>query len=99
MLVVLDFTCVCILDAFKNDAASKAMERVLKLVSENRAKEIMKVSRFCRQFVAWLLKNLHAQTKKPRLPSPTFVSAYLDSFRPGKTHTLVASCGSDINSV
>ncbi|KAG2190787.1 hypothetical protein INT46_001339 [Mucor plumbeus] len=58
-----DFTCVCILDAFKNDAASKAMERVLKLVSENRAKEIMK-------------------TKKPRLPSPTFVSAYLDSFRP-----------------
>lgn len=38
-----DFTCVCILDAFKNDAASKAMERVLKLVSENRAKEIMKV--------------------------------------------------------
>ncbi|GAA5801005.1 hypothetical protein EDC94DRAFT_616764 [Helicostylum pulchrum] len=58
-----DFTCVCILDAFKNDAASKAMERVLKLVSENRAKEIMK-------------------TKKPRLPSPTFVNAYLDSFRP-----------------
>ncbi|CEP17018.1 hypothetical protein [Parasitella parasitica] len=58
-----DFTCVCILDAFKNEAASKAMERVLKLVSERRAKEIMK-------------------TKKPRLPSPTFVSAYLDSFRP-----------------
>ncbi|KAI8637039.1 hypothetical protein BD408DRAFT_396385 [Parasitella parasitica] len=58
-----DFTCVCILDAFKNDTASKAMERVLKLVSEKRAKEIMK-------------------TKKPRLPSPTFVSAYLDSFRP-----------------
>ncbi|KAI8365611.1 hypothetical protein EDC96DRAFT_481304 [Choanephora cucurbitarum] len=58
-----DFTCVCILDAFKNDAASKAMERVLKQVSENRAKEIMK-------------------TKKPRLPSPTFVTAYLDSFRP-----------------
>ncbi|KAI8881829.1 TPR-like protein [Backusella circina FSU 941] len=58
-----DFTCVCILDGFKNDAASKAMERVLKLVSEKQAKEIMK-------------------TKKPRLPSPTFVSAYLDSFRP-----------------
>lgn len=44
---MLDFTCVCILDAFKNDAASKAMERVLKLVSENRAKEIMKVCDFC----------------------------------------------------
>lgn len=41
--LLIDFTCVCILDAFKNDAASKAMERVLKLVSENRAKEIMKV--------------------------------------------------------
>ncbi|KAI8991269.1 hypothetical protein BDF20DRAFT_904021 [Mycotypha africana] len=58
-----DFTCVCILDSFKNDAASQAMERVLKLVSEKKAKEIMK-------------------TKKPRLPSPTFVNAYLDSFRP-----------------
>ncbi|KAI7907183.1 uncharacterized protein BX663DRAFT_495090 [Cokeromyces recurvatus] len=58
-----DFTCVCILDAFKNESASKAMERVLKLVSEKKAKEIMK-------------------TKKPRLPSPTFVNAYLDSFRP-----------------
>jgi import receptor subunit TOM70 len=34
---------VCILDGFKNDAASKAMERVLKLVSEKKAKEIMKV--------------------------------------------------------
>lgn len=39
----IDFTCVCILDAFKNETASKAMERVLKLVSEKKAKEIMKV--------------------------------------------------------
>lgn len=46
MFLLTDFTCVCILDAFKNDAASKAMERVLKLVSENRAKEIMKVRLF-----------------------------------------------------
>ncbi|KAG0747734.1 hypothetical protein G6F57_004561 [Rhizopus arrhizus] len=58
-----DFTCVCILDAFKNETASKSMERVLKLVSERKAKEIMK-------------------NKKPRLPSPAFVNAYLDSFRP-----------------
>ncbi|CEI99284.1 TOM (translocase of outer membrane) complex component [Rhizopus azygosporus] len=58
-----DFTCVCILDAFKNETASKSMERVLKLLSERKAKEIMK-------------------TKTPRLPSSTFVSAYLDSFRP-----------------
>lgn len=40
----IDFTCVCILDAFKNETASKSMERVLKLVSERKAKEIMKVS-------------------------------------------------------
>ncbi|KAG1455469.1 hypothetical protein G6F56_007058 [Rhizopus delemar] len=58
-----DFTCVCIIDAFKNETASKSMERVLKLVSEKKAKEIMK-------------------NKTPRLPSPTFVNAYLDSFRP-----------------
>lgn len=32
----------------------------------------------------YILRNLSIQTKKPRLPSPTFVSAYLDSFRPGK---------------
>ncbi|KAI8391816.1 uncharacterized protein BYT42DRAFT_543308 [Radiomyces spectabilis] len=58
-----DFTSVCILDSFKNDAAAKSMERLLKQVSEEKAKEMMK-------------------TKKPRLPSHTFVSAYLDSFRP-----------------
>ncbi|KAL0075137.1 hypothetical protein F4703DRAFT_1744381 [Phycomyces blakesleeanus] len=58
-----DFTCVCILDNFKNEAASKAMERILKQVSEAKAKEMMK-------------------TKKPHLPSPTFVNAYLESFHP-----------------
>lgn len=40
---MIDFTCVCILDAFKNETASKSMERVLKLLSERKAKEIMKV--------------------------------------------------------
>jgi len=61
-----DFTCVCILDGFKNETAAKAMERLLKKVSEQKAKELVK-------------------TKKQRLPSPTFVSAYLDSFRQDNT--------------
>ncbi|KAF7731599.1 TOM (translocase of outer membrane) complex component [Apophysomyces ossiformis] len=61
-----DFTCVCILDGFKNETAAKSMERLLKQVSETKAKEMMKV----------------IQAKKPHLPSPTFVTAYLDSFRP-----------------
>ncbi|CAO3592962.1 unnamed protein product [Absidia cylindrospora] len=60
-----DFTSVCILDGFKNDNASKSMERILKEVASTRAKEIMKI-------------------KTHRLPSNTYVSAYLDSFRPAK---------------
>jgi|ERR1700730_11336872 hypothetical protein len=38
-----DFTCVCILDGFKNETAAKAMERLLKKVSEQKAKELVKV--------------------------------------------------------
>ncbi|ORZ05480.1 hypothetical protein BCR42DRAFT_337937 [Absidia repens] len=38
-----DFTSVCILDGFKNDNASKSMERILKEVASSRAKEIMKI--------------------------------------------------------
>ncbi|RUP43030.1 hypothetical protein BC936DRAFT_137755 [Jimgerdemannia flammicorona] len=60
-----DFTAVCIIDGFKNEAASTSMERLLKRVSEEKARELFK-------------------SKKPRLPSPTFVTAYLDSFRPDK---------------
>ncbi|KAI9285944.1 hypothetical protein BC943DRAFT_276927 [Umbelopsis sp. AD052] len=63
-----DFTCVCILDGFKNETAAKAMERLLKKVSEEKAKELIK-------------------TKKQKLPSPTFVSAYLDSFHQGMQHS------------
>ncbi|KAI9319969.1 hypothetical protein BX666DRAFT_1917762 [Dichotomocladium elegans] len=58
-----DYTCVCILDAFRNEAAGKSMERLLQRVAQERADEIMK-------------------TKKPRLPSATFVNAYFESFRP-----------------
>ncbi|ORZ00497.1 hypothetical protein BCR43DRAFT_452474 [Syncephalastrum racemosum] len=60
-----DYTCVCILDGFKNENAAKSMERLLKQVASARSHEMMK-------------------TKKPRLPSSTFVNAYFDSFRPLK---------------
>lgn len=40
-----DYTCVCILDGFKNENAAKSMERSLKNVAEAKATEMMKVSR------------------------------------------------------
>lgn len=38
-----DFTAVCIIDGFKNETASRSMERLLKRVSEEKAKELCKV--------------------------------------------------------
>ncbi|KAI7855948.1 hypothetical protein BDC45DRAFT_505152 [Circinella umbellata] len=61
-----DYTCVCILENFKNEVAARSMEKLMKKVSEKKASEIIK-------------------TKKPRLPSSTFVSAYFDSYRPDKS--------------
>ncbi|RUS30832.1 hypothetical protein BC938DRAFT_478904 [Jimgerdemannia flammicorona] len=40
-----DFTAVCIIDGFKNEAASTSMERLLKRVSEEKARELFKVCR------------------------------------------------------
>ncbi|KAI7861037.1 hypothetical protein BDC45DRAFT_430253 [Circinella umbellata] len=40
-----DYTCVCILDGFRNESAAKSMERLLKRVAEDRAQEIMKVKK------------------------------------------------------
>ncbi|KAI9250537.1 hypothetical protein BDA99DRAFT_445111 [Phascolomyces articulosus] len=40
-----DYTCVCILDGFRNEGAAKSMERLLKRVAEDRAQEIMKVKK------------------------------------------------------
>ncbi|KAI9301753.1 hypothetical protein BJ944DRAFT_257413 [Cunninghamella echinulata] len=40
-----DFTCVCILENFKNDNATRAMERLLKQVASTRAKEIMETKK------------------------------------------------------
>lgn len=42
-LWALDYTCVCILDGFRNEAAAKAMENLLKTVSAAKAAELIKV--------------------------------------------------------
>ncbi|RUS17097.1 hypothetical protein BC937DRAFT_90417 [Endogone sp. FLAS-F59071] len=73
-----DFTAVCIIDGFKNETASKSMERLLRRVSEEKAKELFK-------------------TKTPRLPSPTFISAYLDSFCPEPIETVSDSDSGDFH--
>ncbi|KAL7747061.1 TOM (translocase of outer membrane) complex component [Sorochytrium milnesiophthora] len=57
-----DFTAICFLDGFKNQTAVTSAERLLKTISEARAKEMM-------------------PGKEVALPSPTFVSAYMEAFR------------------
>ncbi|KAH9906620.1 import receptor [Xylariomycetidae sp. FL2044] len=60
---LLDFTASCIIDEFRNESSSAAVERLLKKVAEQKAEEIFK-------------------SKSPdKLPSPTFVSNYIQSFR------------------
>lgn len=57
-----DFTAMCVLDGFKNDAYAQSMERNLRIIADLEAKEILK-------------------DRVDRLPSKTFMGAYLDSFR------------------
>ncbi|KAF9583288.1 TOM (translocase of outer membrane) complex component [Lunasporangiospora selenospora] len=57
-----DFTALCILDGFKNESFASSMERNLKKVSDDRAKDIL-------------------ANREERLPSKSFMAAYLDSFR------------------
>lgn len=76
--VVVDFTAVTILEDFNHDSAQISMERVLKMISEVKAKEMIKVIRKKMQLFITLC------CRKSRLPSSTFVIAYLDSFHPGK---------------
>lgn len=60
---LLDFTASCIIDEFRNENSAASVEKLLKLVAEQKAEEILK-------------------TKNPnKLPSPTFVSNYIQSFR------------------
>ncbi|KAI1476273.1 mitochondrial outer membrane 72K protein [Daldinia eschscholtzii] len=60
---LLDYTASCIIDEFKTESSTNAVERLLKKVAEQKAEEILK-------------------SKDPnKLPSPTFVSNYIQSFR------------------
>ncbi|KAI0386669.1 import receptor [Hypomontagnella monticulosa] len=60
---LLDYTASCIIDEFKTESSTNAVERLLKKVAEQKAEDIIK-------------------SKDPnKLPSPTFVSNYIQSFR------------------
>ncbi|KAI1418631.1 mitochondrial outer membrane 72K protein [Hypoxylon sp. FL1857] len=60
---LLDYTASCIIDEFKTESSTNAVERLLKKVAEQKADDIIK-------------------SKDPnKLPSPTFVSNYIQSFR------------------
>ncbi|KAI2638984.1 import receptor [Hypomontagnella submonticulosa] len=60
---LLDYTASCIIDEFKTESSTNAVERLLKKVAEHKAEDIIK-------------------SKDPnKLPSPTFVSNYIQSFR------------------
>ncbi|KAL7623020.1 TOM (translocase of outer membrane) complex component [Parahypoxylon ruwenzoriense] len=60
---LLDYTASCIIDEFRNESSTAAVERLLKKVAEQKAEDIIR-------------------SKNPnKLPSPTFVSNYIQSFR------------------
>ncbi|KAF8317411.1 ADP/ATP carrier receptor [Clavulina sp. PMI_390] len=58
-----DYTTLTILERFQNEAAATSLERVLKRIAQDEAKEIMK-------------------TRPVKLPSYSFIYAYLAAFRP-----------------
>ena len=60
---LLDYTASCIIDSFRNDQSAQSVERLLKKVAEQKAKDII-------------------EKKGTKLPSATFVTNYLQSFRP-----------------
>ncbi|KAI5860200.1 mitochondrial outer membrane 72K protein [Durotheca rogersii] len=60
---LLDYTASCIIDEFKSESSTAAVERLLKKVAEQKAEDVIR-------------------SKNPnKLPSPTFVSNYIQSFR------------------
>ncbi|KAI1389749.1 mitochondrial outer membrane 72K protein [Hypoxylon trugodes] len=60
---LLDYTASCIIDEFKTESSTNAVERLLKKVAEQKAEDIIK------------------SKDSKKLPSPTFVSNYIQSFR------------------
>lgn len=75
-----DYTAATILNKFKDDAAAQSVERVLKKLSGEKASQILAV-RLCVLFLLQSVTFLGAQTREPRLPSFTFISAYFAAFR------------------
>ncbi|KAJ3191185.1 TOM (translocase of outer membrane) complex component [Irineochytrium annulatum] len=59
---LLDYTAVCMLEEFNNQATVATTDRLLKDIGKEKAQELLK-------------------SKEPRLPSQTFITAYMDSFR------------------
>lgn len=57
-----DYTASCIIDQFRNEQSGQSVERLLKIIAEQKGQDIL------------------AQ-KQRKLPSPTFVTNYLHSFR------------------
>ncbi|KAG8849648.1 TOM (translocase of outer membrane) complex component [Tulasnella sp. 330] len=67
-----DFTACTILEKFKNESTSQALEKCLKKIAVTRTEEAL-------------------TSREPRLPSFTFVSAYVAAFRPRPNPTLPLS--------
>ncbi|OLL22047.1 Mitochondrial import receptor subunit tom70 [Neolecta irregularis DAH-3] len=59
---LVDYTAACIMENFSTEFASASIERLLKKIAEERAKEML-------------------ASREAKLPSPTFINAYMDSFR------------------
>ncbi|CCJ31312.1 unnamed protein product, partial [Pneumocystis jirovecii] len=76
---LLDYTTSCIMDGFSNENAAQSVERLLRKIAEAKAKKMMMVNK-CYLFYYNGLNSI--KTKKKQLPSPTFITAYLDAFRP-----------------
>lgn len=76
-----DYTASTILEKFSNQGTAQSVERVLKKLATKKAAEILAVC--CRiEFRAQLhINTIHFQTRPPRLPSYTFISAYFAAFR------------------
>lgn len=75
-----DFTAATILDKFQNEQAAQAVERVLKKLSTEKAAEILSVCWRVPLYPLYMSDN-STQTREPRLPSFTFISAYFAAFR------------------
>ncbi|KAF8420287.1 nucleotide hydrolase-domain-containing protein [Boletus edulis BED1] len=84
-----DFTAATILERFQNETAAQAVERVLKKLATEKAHSIVAVGNLSFSLVTVLSLSIPMeQTREPRLPSQTFISAYFAAFRKRPLPTL-----------